>query len=110
MSKITRSRLNMGQTITVGQWLTLHAEECSQTTVPEIKKRLAADTGITVTEDSLRSMLQTCKITPKRQKVSGELTDRTGVVARSVIEILQQLGMPVSEDLRSVAMRRKIQD
>jgi len=110
MSKITRNRLNMGQTVTVGQWLTLHAEECSQATVPEIRKRLAADTGITVAENALRSMLQTCKIVPKRQKVSGELTDRTGVVARSVIEILQQLGMPVPDDLRSVAMRRKIQD
>ena len=110
MSKITRSRLNMGQTVTVGQWLTLHAQECGEATVPEIRKRLAADTGITVAENALRSMLQTCKITPKRQKVSGELTDRTGVVARSLIEVLQQLGMPVPEDLRSVAMRRKIQD
>ncbi|MFO0201555.1 MAG: hypothetical protein ACK528_00330 [Alphaproteobacteria bacterium] len=110
MSKITRSRLNMAQTVTVGQWLTLHAEECGQATVPEIRKRLAADTGVSVAEHALRSMLQTCKIVPKRQKVSGELTDRTGVVARSVIEILQQLGMPVPDDLRSVAMRRKIQD
>jgi len=31
-------------------------------------------------------------------------------VARSVIEILQQLGMSVPDDLRSVAMRRKIED
>ena len=110
MSKTTRSRLNMAQTVTVGQWLTLHAEECTQATVPEIRKRLAADTGVSVVETALRSMLQACKIVPKRQKVSGELTDRTGVVARSVIEILQQLGMTVPDELRSVAMRRRIQD
>ena len=110
MTKIQRHRLNMAQTLTVGQWLTVHADECRQATVPEIRKRLQADTGIEVTEVALRSMLQTCNIVPKRQKVSGELTDRTGVVAKAVIEVMKQLGMAVPDDLRTVAMRRKIQE
>ena len=110
MKKIQRHRLTMAQTLTVGQWLTVHAEECRQATVPEIRKRLQADTGVEVTEAALRSMLHTCNITPKRQKTSSELTDRAGVVARAVIEVMQQLGMAVPEDLRTVAMRRKIQE
>ena len=110
MSKITRSRLNMNQTVTVGQWLTLHADECSQATVRDIGTRIVADTGITVAEQALRSMLATCNITPKRQPVSGDLTDRTGIVARAVIQIMQQLGVPVPENLRLVALRRKTED
>jgi hypothetical protein len=110
MSKVKRTRLNMPQTVAVVQWLTSHADECKQATVRDICTRIVADTGITVSEQALRSMLQTCNITPKRQPVSGDLTDRTGIVARAVIEMMQQLGMAVPDNLRLVALRRKIED
>ena len=105
MSKQYNS-LPQAQQYKLMRWVDDNHQRAADNTAAELAKLASADLGFSVTESNAQSARAALGIRPRHSgagRRNGSIKSPAEVVARELVWLLKELGMPVDDELQSIA-------
>jgi hypothetical protein len=105
---MARVRPNRVQVIEVNDWLRRQRDEVERTPVSagELARRASEELGYAIPESLIRTLAEPANIPLKRRERKGN-KDRVVVLGKHLVQIYDELGVPVPQDLLEVARIRR---